>query len=104
MRGGTRDQRRVVVKARFVRIKASDTGAIRAHLATCGATVPRARVNQASLRRARRADGKGLHRRLGSDRHQSRFIVAPEDGVELYDLKPLIRDFMRDGTGPRREA
>lgn len=29
------------------------------------------------------------------DRHQFRFIVAPEDSAELSDLKPFIRDLMR---------
>lgn len=28
------------------------------------------------------------------DRHQFRLIVSPEDGAQLHDLKPFIRDFM----------
>ncbi|WP_043161517.1 relaxase/mobilization nuclease and DUF3363 domain-containing protein [Bradyrhizobium sp. Ai1a-2] len=42
-----------------------------------------------------RADGKAFTERSSGDRHQFRFIVAPEDSAELSDLKPFIRDLMR---------
>jgi type IV secretory pathway VirD2 relaxase len=42
-----------------------------------------------------RADGKALTERSAGDRHQFRFIVAPEDSAELSDLKPFVRDLMR---------
>ncbi|MFH0301105.1 relaxase/mobilization nuclease RlxS, partial [Bradyrhizobium sp. 31Argb] len=42
-----------------------------------------------------RADAKAFAERSAGDRHQFRFIVAPEDSVELADLKPFIRDLMR---------
>jgi type IV secretory pathway VirD2 relaxase len=41
-----------------------------------------------------RADGKDFVARGEGDRHQFRFIVAPEDGSEYEDLKPLVRRFM----------
>jgi type IV secretory pathway VirD2 relaxase len=41
-----------------------------------------------------RADGKDFLARGEGDRHQFRFIVAPEDGSEYDDLKPLVRRFM----------
>ena len=41
------------------------------------------------------ADGKAFTERGESDRHQFRFIVAPEDSNELVDLKPFVRDLMR---------
>ena len=42
-----------------------------------------------------RADGKAFTERGGEDRHHFRFIVAPEDSNELADLKPFVRDLMR---------
>ena len=41
------------------------------------------------------ADGKAFLERSGGDRHQFRFIVSAEDGTELGDLKPFVRDLMR---------
>ena len=41
-----------------------------------------------------RADGEAFARRGRDDRHQFRFIVAPEDGVELGSLRPLTRSLM----------
>jgi type IV secretory pathway VirD2 relaxase len=40
-------------------------------------------------------DGKAFLDRGASDRHQFRFIVAPEDGAEYDNLKPLIRRWMK---------
>ncbi len=42
------------------------------------------------------ADGKGLLERSDGDRHQFRFIVSPEDGTELDDLKPFVRGPMAE--------
>jgi type IV secretory pathway VirD2 relaxase len=41
-----------------------------------------------------RADGREFVARGEGDRHQFRFIVAPEDGSEYEDLKPLVRRFV----------
>jgi type IV secretory pathway VirD2 relaxase len=42
-----------------------------------------------------RTEGKAFVERGAGDRHQFRFIIAPEDGSEYDDLKPLVRRFMR---------
>ncbi|GLR85964.1 hypothetical protein GCM10007857_26750 [Bradyrhizobium iriomotense] len=41
------------------------------------------------------ADGKGFVERGRGDRHQFRFIVAPEDSTEMVDLRGFTRDLMR---------
>lgn len=89
--------RRVVIKARIVRIKAGDPGAIRAHLRYVQRDGVTRDGEPGELYDATndRADGKTFTERSAGDRHQFRFIVAPEDSAELSDLKPFIRDLMR---------
>ena len=41
------------------------------------------------------ADGKAFVERGREDRHQFRFIVAPEDATEMADLRGFTRDLMR---------
>ncbi|TIL84722.1 MAG: conjugal transfer protein TraI, partial [Mesorhizobium sp.] len=41
-----------------------------------------------------RVDGKAFIDRADGDRHQFRFIVAAEDGIEYEDLKALTRRLM----------
>jgi type IV secretory pathway VirD2 relaxase len=41
------------------------------------------------------ADGKAFVERGRGDRHQFRFIVAPEDATEMGDLRGFTRDLMR---------
>jgi type IV secretory pathway VirD2 relaxase len=41
------------------------------------------------------ADGKAFVERGREDRHQFRFIVAPEDSAEMTDLRGFTRDLMR---------
>lgn len=41
------------------------------------------------------ADGKAFVERGREDRHQFRFIVAPEDSAEMSDLRGFTRDLMR---------
>lgn len=41
------------------------------------------------------ADGRAFIERGREDRHQFRFIVAPEDSVEMDDLRGFTRDLMR---------
>jgi type IV secretory pathway VirD2 relaxase len=40
-------------------------------------------------------DGGAFTDLCAGDRHQFRIIVSPDDGDELADLKPFIRDLMR---------
>src|SRR6266481_9271944 len=105
-------QRRVVIKARIVRIKSGDTGAVRAHLRYVQRDGVTREGNPGELYDAGhdRADGKAFAERGEGDRHQFRFIVAAEDSAELADLKPFVRDLMRQmkpilargSTGSRR--
>jgi hypothetical protein len=96
-RGRSQGQRRVVIKARIVRIKSGDLGAVRAHLRYVQRDGVTREGEPGELYDASsdRADGKSFTERSTGDRHQFRFIVAPEDGAELTDLKPFVRDLMR---------
>lgn len=96
-RGRSHGQRRVVVKARIVRIKSGDLGAVRAHLRYVQRDGVTREGEPGELYDAGndRADGKSFTERSAGDRHQFRFIVAPEDSAELADLKPFVRDLMR---------
>lgn len=96
-RGRGQGQRRVVVKARIVRIKSGDLGALRAHLRYVQRDGVTREGEPGELYDASsdRVDGKTFAERSGGDRHQFRFIVAPEDSAELADLKPFVRDLMR---------
>jgi type IV secretory pathway VirD2 relaxase len=88
--------RRVVVKARIVRLAGSGAKAAVAHLRYLqrdGTTRDgeRGALYSADLDSA---DGKAFLERGTGDRHQFRFIVAAEDGAEYQDLKPMIRRMM----------
>ena len=93
--------RRVVVKARIVRLAGSGAKAAVAHLRYLqrdGTT------REGTTREGERgtlysadldsADGKAFLERGSGDRHQFRFIVAAEDGAEYQDLRPMIRRLM----------
>jgi len=90
-------QRRVVIKARIVRIKAGDVGAVRAHLRYIQRDGVTREGNPGELydEGHDRTDAKAFAERDEGDRHQFRFIVAPEDSAEIVDLKPFVRDLMR---------
>ena len=88
--------RRVVVKARIVRLKVGSRAAdahVR-YLQRDGTTRDgeRGRLYGAGTDAA---DGRGFTERGRGDRHQFRFIVAPEDGDRLSDLRGFTRDVMR---------
>lgn len=89
--------RRVVIKARIVRIKAGDNGAARAHLRYIQRDGVTREGDPGELYDAgsNPADGRTFAERGAEDRHQFRFIVAPEDSNELAELKPFVRDLMR---------
>ncbi|WP_308163726.1 relaxase/mobilization nuclease RlxS [Bradyrhizobium sp. SRL28] len=90
-------QRRVVIKARIVRIKAGHAGAVRAHLRYVQRDGVTREGNPGELydEGHDRVDAKAFTERGEGDRHQFRFIVAPEDSGEIADLKPFVRDLMR---------
>jgi type IV secretory pathway VirD2 relaxase len=88
--------RRVIVKARVIKLKGVESQAIAAHLRYLqreGVTLDgrRGHVYSAS---EDEADPKAFAERGLGDRHQFRFIVAAEDGVALGDLKPFTRRLM----------
>src|ERR1700756_2868216 len=101
--------RRVVVKARVVRLNPQARGArgpkmrgtmsraVDAHLRYLerdGVTRDGDR-GKAYSAFENEADGKAFVERGREDRHQFRFIVAPEDSAEMTDLRGFTRDLMR---------
>ncbi len=81
----------------WVRLKGGDLGAARAHLRYVqrdGVTREGepGRLYDAAIDDA---DGKAFIERSADDRHQFRFFISAEDGAELGDLKPIVRDLMR---------
>ncbi|MDF2811487.1 MAG: hypothetical protein K0S56_2518 [Microvirga sp.] len=102
--------RRVVVKARVVKLagevkrgrgrkmrSAVSAGAVGAHLRYLerdGVTRD-GEKGRAYSALGDEVDAKAFVERSGEDRHQFRFIVAPEDAAELGDLKRFTRDLMR---------
>ncbi len=100
--------RRVVVKARVVRLNPQQRGArapkmrgtmsraVDAHLRYLerdGVTRDGER-GKAYSALENEADGKAFVERGREDRHQFRFIVAPEDATEMADLRGFTRDLM----------
>jgi type IV secretory pathway VirD2 relaxase len=96
MRGRGERMRRVVIKARIVPLKLGSraTDAHLRYLQRDGTTRDgeRGRLYGAETGAA---DGKAFIERGREDRHQFRFIVAPEDGEKLSDLRAFTRDVMR---------
>jgi type IV secretory pathway VirD2 relaxase len=96
--GGMRYRaRRVVVKARVVKLKGVESQAIAAHLRYLqreGVTTD-GQHGQAYSGEDDRADTRAFIERGLEDRHQFRFIVAAEDGAALGNLKPFTRQLMR---------
>ena len=91
-------RRRVVIKTRIVKLQGQGIGAAKAHLRYIqrdGATREGepGRLYDATTNEA---DGKAFLERGEGDRHQFRFIVSPEDGAELDDLKPFVRGLMAE--------
>jgi type IV secretory pathway VirD2 relaxase len=88
--------RRVVVKARIVRLKIGSRAAL-AHLSYLQRDGTTRDGGRGPLYGpdSDRVDGRALVERSQGDRHQFRFIVAPEDGDRLSDLRGFTRDVMR---------
>lgn len=89
-------RRRVIVKARIVRLGGKGAAQAAAHLRYLQRDGTTREGEPGSLygRDADAIDGKAFQVRGLGDRHQFRFIVAPEDGAEYDDLKPLVRRLM----------
>lgn len=88
--------RRVVVKARFVRLGSKRTDAAAVHLRYLQRDGTTREGERGTLYSAEldHADGKAFLDRGAGDRHQFRFIVAAEDGAAYEGLKPMIRRLM----------
>jgi type IV secretory pathway VirD2 relaxase len=89
-------QRRVIVKARIAKLKVGDLGAARAHLRYIqrDGVTPEGEAGQLYGPETDKANGTAFLDSCDGDRHQFRIIVSPDDGAELANLKPFIRDFM----------
>ncbi|TIR18306.1 MAG: DUF3363 domain-containing protein [Mesorhizobium sp.] len=89
-------QRRVVVKARVVKLVGKGGDGARAHLRYLQRDGVTREGSPGELYGSGkdRVDGKEFLDRANGDRHQFRFIVAAEDGIEYDDLKPLTRRLM----------
>lgn len=88
--------RRVVVKARYVRQAGqSGKGAAHLHYIQRDGTSRDGENGQLYSAAEDQADGEAFLARGREDRHQFRFIIAPEDAAELSDLTGHTRDLMR---------
>ena len=92
-RGPGERMRRVIVKARIVRLRVGSKGAD-AHLRYLQRDGTDREGERGRLygRELDAADGKEFVERGREDRHQFRFIVAPEDGDRLSDLRGFTRE------------
>jgi type IV secretory pathway VirD2 relaxase len=98
LRAGVADyhQRRVLVKSRIVRLAGKGYAAAVAHMRY----LQRDGVTREGLpgelysAQLDRADGREFVSRCEGDRHQFRFIVSPEDGVQYDSLKAVTRRLM----------
>jgi type IV secretory pathway VirD2 relaxase len=91
-------QRRVIIKARITRIGRGGIAPLRTHLSYLKRDGVARDGTPGELYDAReeKIDGGAFSARCADDRHQFRFIVAPEEGQRLEDLKPFVRDLMTD--------
>jgi len=95
-RGPGERRRRVVVKARIVRLRLGSKGAD-AHLRYLQRDGTDREGEKGRLYGSETdvVDGREFLERGREDRHQFRFIVAPEDGDRLSDLRAFTRDVMK---------
>ncbi|SEH12580.1 Type IV secretory pathway, VirD2 components (relaxase) [Sphingopyxis sp. YR583] len=89
-------QRRVIVKARIVRLAGKGFEAAKAHLRYVERDGTTRGGGRGSLydRDGENIDARSWVAKAAGDRHQLRLIVSPEDGLEYDDLKPLTRRLM----------
>jgi type IV secretory pathway VirD2 relaxase len=94
MRGGSR---KAVVKVHIAKLKAGNLSAARAHMRYIqrDEVTLQGEPGQLYGRDTDEADGTAFVGRCEGDRHQFRIIVSADDGAELADLKPFIRDLMQ---------
>ena len=97
-RGRATGRRRVIVKTRIVKLQGQGIGAAKAHLKYVqrDGVTREGEPGQLYDAASDEANGKEFLERSDGDRHQFRFIVSPEDGAELDDLKPFVRGLMAE--------
>jgi type IV secretory pathway VirD2 relaxase len=86
--------RRVVVKSRIVKLGKGMAAAAHLRYLQRDGTTREGERGSLYGRDADHLDGKPFLERSTSDRHQFRFIVAPEDGAQYDDLRPVVRRLM----------
>lgn len=93
---GHSSTRRVVIKARIVRLSGKGAAGAVAHLRYIerDGTTREGDRGQTYGPEIDTADGRAFLARGSEDRHQFRFIVSAEDGADYEDLKPLTRRLM----------
>ena len=89
--------RRMVVKSRFVVLRRAGPNSVAVHLRYIerDGVTRGGQKGQAYGADTDAADLKAFRERGQNDRHQFRFIVSAEDGLELEDLKGFTRQLMR---------
>jgi type IV secretory pathway VirD2 relaxase len=89
--------RRMVVKSRFVVLRRASPNSVAVHLRYIerDGVTREGKKGQAYGADTDAADLKTFQERGQNDRHQFRFIVSAEDGLELEDLKDFTRQLMR---------
>jgi type IV secretory pathway VirD2 relaxase len=88
--------RRVIVKGRYSVIKAGDLRTARAHLHYIlrDGVTREGEAGELYTARGDDADAAAFLSRSENDPHQFRFIIAPDDGDRVADLKPFILDLV----------
>lgn len=86
--------RRVVVKSRIVKLGRGMAAAAHLRYLQRDGTTHEGERGSLYGRDADQVDGKPFLERCAGDRHQFRFIVAPEDGAQYDDLRPVVRRLM----------
>ena len=96
-RSGDRNgRRRVIVKTRTVRMAASSRSALMKHIGYIRRDSALSKEDRGQLfdRDSDTADSRPFVEDASRDRHHYRFIISPEEGAELADLKPFVRDLV----------
>lgn len=88
--------RRVMIKARVHRLSGSGAGTQRAHISYLERDGAGKDKEPAEFYDdvSEGLDGQDWLKEHADDRHHFRFIVSPEDGERLQELKPFIRDLV----------
>jgi type IV secretory pathway VirD2 relaxase len=84
--------RRAIVKARYTKL---DGAAAHLRYILRDGITPDGRPGRLYNEAGDHADGKAFLARSDDDPHQFRFIISAEDSDRLPELKPMIRDLMR---------